>query len=462
MAVVIRNRSKTEDLRTYAKLEKHTYSLDSSAPTYLDWGTKEVISIQSSDLAGKKYTADMMDWVVSDYKSRVKSGEIINNPCTKQKQWTEDCHCVREYGYYKEAPVQTVWPPDDSIPLYKKGGVYMGKVRSSHYLGDPENPLTWTLGFPTVDTSQNFIDQIVTNAFAKVDTSELSALVTIGEARETVKFLYDSGLRLLKLYRALRSLNFKAIRESMKVSEFAKRYLEYRYAVNPLVSEMDQYFRAVFVGKSYPTRKTYRHWEEQSQVVTGPLEQCYSSIYGTAYSTETASIEYLVKAGVLCAIDLEKLDRWGTKNLLQSGLDLVPLGFIADWFFNISQTLAAHLPHAGAKQLASWYSVSKIETRQKVLSNVTRNPTVTVGGVVYDHVYNTFLNCCIRSVNEEYIRKPEPMLRTFPQFKVNLDGWKLLDMGLIIKQLITIPPNRTFVKRRKLATLTVDNRSLVW
>lgn len=462
MTVKIRNRCFTEDLQTNAVYRKHLFTLDSTGNSYLLWGTKDTVSIQSCEKAGSITTRDMTDYVVSDYKERIKAGEIINNPCTKTVQWTENCPCSQEYGYYKYQPVQNCYPPCPDAPIYKRGQTYEGQVRSSNYLGDPTNPLTWTVGFPTVDESQDFIDEMVTKAYAKVDTSEVSALVSVGEARETIKFLYDSGLRLLKLYRALRSLNFKALRSEMNVKEFSKRYLEYRYALNPLVSEMDQYFRMVFVGKSYPLRQTYRVYDEQTCSNIGQPFICFNMPVGTATAIEEASIKYVVRAGVLCDIDLEKLDRWGTKNLAQAALDLVPLSFIADWFFNISQTLAAHLPHAGAKQRASWYSVSKVETREKRIIATTRKNTLTVSGVVYDHVLNSFENCCIRSVKETYVRAANPSLRTFPQFTVKLNGWKLLDIGLILKQLITIPPKQTYVKRRKLTTIQMDNKTLVW
>lgn len=248
----------------------------------------------------------------------------------------------------------------------------------------------------------------------------------------------------------------------MNVKEFSKRYLEYRYAINPLVSEMDQYFRMVFVGKSYPLRQTYRVHDEQTCSNIGQPFICFNMPVGTATAIEEASIKYVVRAGVLCDIDLEKLDRWGTKNLAQAALDLVPLSFIADWFFNISQTLAAHVPNAGTRQLASWYSISKKERRVKQVIATTTPSTVVSGGVTYQNVVNSWDSCRIEENVHTYRRVADPDLRTFPQLKINLDGWKLLDLGLIIKQMITIPPAKTFVKRKKLSTIEINNKTLVW
>lgn len=470
MTVKMRTRNKSLAEPKSTVYQSVLYSLDSSAPTYQQWGTASTVTSTTSAVAGISGNKQCIDWVRSDYKSRIKSGEIINNPCTITTQKIENSVCYREAGYWKYSPVCTFssnnpnYVPPNDVPLYQKGLIYSGTRPSSVYLGDPASPNTWTLQMPTLSNEQDLIDEVVTEAYSKIDTSDVSALVSIGEARETIKFLADSALRLIKLYKAVRSLNFKAIRSNMSISDFGKRYLEYRYAINPLVREMDDYFQATFIKRSWPVRNTFRAYRVGSIIndIANPYVCFNSSTYGTLTAKEYATLEYIIRAGVLCAIDLEKVDRYGLTNLATSALDLVPLSFIADWFFNISQTLAAHLPHAGTKQLASWYTISKAEVRTKQVIASTTPSSATVSFVTYDNVINDLRNCFISNVKETYQRVADPELRLFPQFKVHLDGWKLLDLGLIIKQLAYTPSKQTFVKRRRLATIEVDNKTLVW
>lgn len=470
MTVFMRNRVKslTEPVSTDYHLS--TYTLDSSADRpYREYGTKETITSQGTSVAGRTGSKTCIDWIRSDYRQRIKAGEIINNPCEITLCEFVDQPFDRQVGYWNILPViqfssndPNYVPPTD-IPFYKRGWLFWGTRPSSVYLGAPSDPLTWTLPMPSIPDEQGLIDEVVTEAYSKVDTSEVSALVSIGEARETIKFLADSALRLIKLYKAVRSLNFAAIRKNMTIAEFGKRYLEYRYAINPLVREMDDYFQAVFVKKSYPVRQTFRSWKAGTIFDSGSPYLVYNSAtYGTATAREEASVEYIIRAGVLCDIDLEKVDRYGLKNIAVSALDLVPLSFIADWFFNISQTLAAHMPNAGTRQLASWYSISKKERRVKHVIATTTPSTVVSGGVTYLNVVNSWNNCRIEKNVHTYRRIADPDLRTFPQLKISLDGWKLLDLGLIVKQLITIPPAKTFVKRRKLSTIEINNKTLVW
>lgn len=459
----MRSRTKVKDETGAFRQNKITWSLDSSAPSYRDWGTKTVTTVSSAGVAGKVETCNMVDWIVEHYKSRIQAGEVIASPCSKSIRIINDNIIQRNAGYYKMVPVMSTYPPNPNVPYYKKGLGYDGTVPSSSFLGSPGSDSNWTLQLPDVSSSQSLIDEQVTSAYAKVDTSEVSALVTIGEAKETIEYLYHSGLKLLKIYKAIRKLNFKALYENLSVLDFCKRYLEYRYALRPLVSEMDQYFQAVFVGKSWPQRKTFRSMYQDSGINQSPDYIAYSSpTFGTATAREYAEISVQIRAGVLCAIELDKLDRWGMKTLAESALDLIPLSFIADWFFNISQTLAAHVPSAGTKQLASWYSLTRSVKRTKRLVSSNCPSSVTVSSVTYDHVYSDFSNCYIEREDISYTRVINPELRLFPQFTVKLNGWKLLDLGSLLTQAISIPPNQTYVKRRKLATMNIDGHTLVW
>lgn len=435
MSKTLRVRDSEEEKIEKCFRDQTDFSLDDSGDSYLSHGTKETVTSGFMGDAGTLVTSRMTDWVTSNYKARVKRGEIINNPCTREKVTSivEPVHWLRERSFL--TPVCSMWPDPGDIPNYRKGVRYSGHYPSSIYLGQPLDASTWTLDEPVISTG-DMEDLAVTTAYARIDTSDAAALVTAGEIRETVDFIADTARRMVRIYKHARKFKLRALRGEITRSELAKRYLEYRYALRPMVSEIDTYVTAL-IQTSSPSRQTYRAKEHKAEIALGDTYVTYSSSnYGTIEAVETCCADVVVRAGVLCALDVQNLDRWGFTKPIDAAWDLIPLSFIADWFFNIGHTIASFTPEQGIKELASWCSVTKIVTREKRFVTA-KLPTVPVyyDSHVCDTVRNNPSGGSVQLITETYERKINPERAILPTFKLKLDKWKLLDIGLILKQL---------------------------
>lgn len=380
---------------------------------------------------GKYGDREMFDYEISNFKSRIKRGEIFNNPMSKVIHEYESSQFFRSIEYYR-------WVRYNYQDFSWKHGLRLeGIYGADHYLGYPHFASTWTLDEPLVN-EEHYRQLAVTQAYANIDTSAVQSLVTAGEFRESVDFIFSAGKRMLRIYRNLRRLKLKGLRREITHKELSKRYLEYRYALRPMISEINGYFQTL-VSTSRSVRQTYR--DCQKVIFSDETDEfvLLNNSYGKTYARESITVEFVARAGVLCSVDLDRLDRWGFTKGIDTAWELAPFSFIADWFFNIGQTIASFTPELGVNELASWCSVAKVVTREKRVTrfNVGQPFYTVVGGSggTMDHVSYFCSPGFVRSTTTTYNRTPNPKRSLLPTWNIRLDGWKLLDIGLIIKQL---------------------------
>jgi hypothetical protein len=142
-------------------------------------------------------------------------------------------------------------------------------------------------------------------------------------------------------------------------------------------------------------------------------------------------IEYEVsaRAGVLCDVTIDELTIFGVDQLAESLWELIPFSFIVDWFANVGDTIAALTPDAGVKQRASWVTVRENITALNSSGQIRNNatwPTSTVSCGAFEWGYK-------EQVLERFV---DPSVSTWPQSKLRLDGFKLLDLGIIARQIL--------------------------
>lgn len=434
MSKNMRMRSDTTILPVNSELWKRTYTtrVPPVGGTYHDY-TTVTTDVIDSILPGKtEEMKSMTDWVASDYRNRIKRGEIISSPCSSVITKVEDplVFVNKESSYWKYA--QSMYPDPGDIPLVRLGYKYFGTQPASVFLGRPLTT-SYSLALPNCNVNQ-MIDLAVTDAHARVDTSDAAALVTAGELNETIEFIYDTSKRLLKIYKAIRKLDVSAMRKQISGSELAKRYLEYRYAIRPLVSEIDTYVKAL-TSTSKSTRQTYRSFVPFSKTTYGSEYLAYTDgTFGKVYAREKVSRTVMVRAGVLCAVDKSKLDRWGFSKPIDALWDLIPFSFIADWFFNIGSTIASFTPELGLEQLTSWYTTTDTVSQVKEITRVSLNPNPHVNRIGYCWNFD-ISNGYIKRETKTYQRVINPKLSILPTFRLRLDNLKVLDIALIIRSM---------------------------
>lgn len=281
------------------------------------------------------------------------------------------------------------------------------------------------------DERDSKINLAITKAFASIGESEMLVGATLGEARETVNFFVDTAERVVRIYKDVKKLRLKLALKKIRFKDYQQRYMEYRYALRPVVGDMVSFLKA-YTAETGIIRKVYRSTISGSAEHTDELIGL-SILNGVAVDVHRKySMNYSARVGVLCEIRKSRFDAFGVSKFPETVYELLPLSFIADWFANIGDTIAAHTPNVGVTQLASWVTVRSKSVAVNSTANVRFPPgsytqynekSCSVGATEWSHTV------------ESTVRETSPPLRTLPQMDINLNVLKVVDLCAILRQL---------------------------
>lgn len=381
----------------------------------------------TEDYGEGKVTENTVDVVTPNFAKLIEQGAVINNPFTRTiVNWTNPHPGDIEHIYrkvngltcYLHSPAQT------HDKYYRMFGY--------KYVGGYNNPM-WLVMDPALRAAkrQNAIDLAVTQAHANIDTSEMLALASAAESRKTVDSMRNILWRVFKIAKNVRKLNFSALRNELSPKEVAQRYMEARYAIRPLIYDAAGVANAFSKARGYE-RRTFRGFAEDgydtSDTVTGVQS------FGMVKTNWKRTLEYSVsvRAGVMCDVQISDLTTFGIDKLAESAWELFPFSFIVDWFANVGDTIAAHTPDAGVTQLASWATVrERLFTAQTKVGHTTTSVAsgyVDVSVSFPDHTWS----------REELVldRVKDPEISVLPSVALHLDGYKLTDLAIILRQIL--------------------------
>lgn len=280
------------------------------------------------------------------------------------------------------------------------------------------------------NAKQRCIDAAVAQAHSRVNVSEMLALVTLAESRKTVDSVKSILTRVVRIARNVRRANIAGLAREISPREVANRYMEARYALRPLYYEATGVIKSANkVGSSF--RKTFRGKSgETANYTDSPAESVFfhETLVGVK---RTLSVEYSARAGVLAQATVERLNAYGGDRIASSLWELVPLSFVLGWFCNVADIIGAWEPKANIDQLASFVTVrTKIVAKNEVVSMRSTGPSwwskdnlSSAGPVVWSRE---------ELVLERFVEPPLPLV---PQTSLNLTSWRLLDLGIILRQL---------------------------
>lgn len=383
-----------------------------------------------------EYTKVMHDEVTPNFFTRIKKGEIINNPFDSSETTLSDVPCVYEVG--RIYPYDTYCGPTPTA-LWR-GTVTTGTIATSLFLGSPPSS-QYLLPKPDVNIA-SLIDLAVTQAWARCDLSEVDTLLMISESRETILSLVSIFKKVLWLNQTLRLKNLSALarfRSLIKTQHgvsvqkvLAQNYMEARYAMRPLfydvVGCLNAYHNRVKTGD----RLTFRGYATDSDKDNDDL--LYEDANRKLFLRATAERTVTVRSGVLTQVrNLSKLNVWGFDKIAEGIWDRIPYSFVIDWFINVGQTIASLTPEAGLSTLASWYVVN--DTTYRHTAVVGSEPKMCQAQDIY--CVGDISGGSISALEIEKCRVPSPTRSWYPTFKLKLDGAKLLDLVIILKQLFT-------------------------
>lgn len=391
--------------------------------------TIETITRDFTGLATRLVTQTMVDWVTPSYTRRSARGEVICKPMSKTKI-TKVVHPVNK----SEAFTRSIpsYYGDELIKL-PAGDKFLGDEPSTLYLESPD-ALAARYEFLDVDI-EGVKSLAVTQAHANIKVNEADILASLGESKETIVYLRTVMLRAVRVFRAIKHLDIKFLmpRKKWSKKDMAELYMEQRYALRPLIMDAQNAVKAFTASKNIHDRQTYRGYSSDREDGT-PVETTHTNGTWTEYTSRTTGYrEVSARAGVLCSLDdLSPLQLWGADKPIEAMWELLPFSFIADWFFNIGQTIESWTPNYGIHDLASWVTVkNKLHCESRITnSRVLRSDSYWN----YDNYYS-LNNGLVTYESETLTRYVNPNRKIVPQFKLRLDPFKILDLAIIIKML---------------------------
>jgi hypothetical protein len=408
---------------TSRKLRHIDYEWGTPGDVSSIYGTENVVPYGSDDNTLSFENKVMSDWVVPRYKTRSAKGEIFNNPLTTVITEYEDVAVTLTDERLN------ISRPDSgqTSAVMPVGDIRDGTMPASALIGCS----AYALSFEHVpDIDEVPLQQLaVTGAHANIDFSEASLYETFGEMDETVMFMRHTFKRAIRIFRAVRKKELKFLKKEIKLKELRDRYMEYRYAVRPLVYDVRNAVSAFTVGIPGRNRFTFRKTERSKETD----RRTYTGANSNWDAVKTSSREVVCVAGVLTELnDLSQSQIWGLDRPLDAMWELTPFSFIADWFFNIGQTISAFAPNPGVKNLASWVTTSTIECCEIYAAAVS----VQRGVYTWSDTFTGSDLFLSKKVTTK-VRTPSPTLSIMPRFKLKLDAWKLLDLAIIGKTLFS-------------------------
>jgi len=316
------------------------------------------------------------DIVTDNFHERIARGEIINNPFNGKK-WTYSSANVGSWSWTRNATCSGT--TDKS---------WAGN--SLRYFNTPRklNNVIAASG------ASNCVTLAGTQAWGNV----VSPQVLGGESmhdREATWQMLSSPLQGVHefLEKVRRSKKFG--HQTAALGAFIANYwLQYRYGLTPLVHDLVNGFDAAVLPR-FSDRYTARGSCSAQPVEYGDQVPYAADTYYTG-QTQRSNIEELwVRAGVLYRHHFTLGDIWGysAHNFIPTMWEFLPYSFVADWFVNAGDFLAACVPKANVKVLASWTTqhYKSIQERSLTTTPKTVSGYTVTGGpafidtLVYEH-----------------------------------------------------------------------------
>lgn len=378
-------------------------------------------TIVYSDRSSGSVTETTNDMEVANWKVKIENGEMVNNPFERFRT---------DKTYFPPVPMDYRW--SDRTPALRvycsEHGTYHDKL--SAVVGQwAQYPISFLDIDPVVGTAMrnNVRNLAVTQAHANIGTEEMLAMATLAEGRKSVDSVASILKRANKILRNVKKLNLRALRKEFKLKELEDRYMEARYAIRPLVYDSLHIINALKKERRYE-RKVFRGYAEDSALVEDLIVGTSAPVQDD-WQRKTQLI-ISARAGVLCDVDITNLGIYGIDQPAETLWELVPFSFIADWFANTGDWIAARTPNIGVTQRASWVTIKEtlIKTQEVVDTrwnlNEYQTPVKLQRAQAFHKVEESVLS-----------REISTTLSTFPSARMRLDSYKLTDLGIILRRI---------------------------
>lgn len=243
-------------------------------------------------------------------------------------------------------PFQPIMPISGifTLPMLQHGRLFGGLSLGTYRGKGPSPSFTKATG-PQLAKLVKYFDQqqapvnLKTSALDENFSGIMDVLTEIGEAPETIRYIYDLLRRIIMIFVGMRSKE-AALRKKFKgkelVDEIASLWMQFRYAISPLAFSVND---ALDLLNRKPVQ--YISTRKREDVAFR-----YEDGRGFEYK---GVIEHRVF--VKSRVTMTSFSGMGL-NPAKTLWELTPLSFVIDWVLPIGQLLGAILPPSDAQQIA--------------------------------------------------------------------------------------------------------------
>lgn len=266
----------------------------------------------------------------------------------------------------------------------------------------------------------------------KIKGEDWNLSTFLGELPETLAFFEKTLKTVVQLFLSVRKGDMRGVRQLRKRSRktkrpvghersqevIASRWLEWRYAVQPLMYDLDDALKAL---NSSIVRPLYTRAVSGSSLQFNQRGRFGDSYGGVDFSREQ---QMSLRLGCYYRVnpDVQAFKRLGLLNPVATLWELFPLSFVVDWLIPIGDYLGSLDAMIGVQLLSSWESVA---AQTKMATTGSLKPTYEVK--MPDESWKRY-----------YTRVPNPSLSLpLPTPSLSLNTSRFLD-GLALTRMILL------------------------
>jgi hypothetical protein len=348
------------------------------------------------------HTESITDVVTPNYRSRIKDGAIINNPCSYS-----NLTLTSGSGYLKQKSILGFYATGNGQGIT----TWSGPV-SQYYGGGFQTPVAFDEALSDLHKSA------MSYAISQIDSSEFGFGEDIAEIRETLGFIRNPIKSIAEISKRHRKAAFKLARKrnsrvwhlsdkthvALRAREVTRAmndtFLTYRFAYTPLVKSMSDAVDALAyrtVKRVEPPRQTARGFATYKDRSDGFFD---SDVWGYTYE-HTEEVDASVSAQILYATTGIKRNSHGNilglrvKDIPETVWAVMPYSFMVDRIVNVSQMIRGitNLSDPRITILAASVTQRIDQTRSfKLLSDNLSHPNYVAseieGNLVEEHSFS--------------------------------------------------------------------------
>lgn len=377
------------------------------------------------------------------FKKRVMDGEIINSPC---EAYNESSTWSLSNFYLHRS-----WTAGGTTPWY----LYTGTISADVLQVSQPAHLTMS-----DDDIQSYVDKAVFDCASKVAESYVDMGQFVAEFKQTCRLFDETAAMAISLTRKLMAIDKSLFRRgyhwnyengSRMIKDLAKRnlnkralsrnskalgnlWLQYRYGLRPLLSEMQGAIDALtrVLSSRYSVHGVKLHYDSDSSSDVGNISTSLCPT-GSVQSDVDRQLKLIAKAGCMYSFESRAFDHltaFGWNDLFKLGWELIPYSFVVDWIINVGDWLSHISPQSGYNVLSHWTTVI-LESR--VSQTLTPRNIDEFGNDVGTCTGTVYFDSSVR----RYYRVPKRwgVVQKPPIIDVSLTVSKLIDGIALLRQL---------------------------